>query len=59
MEFFVLLVIITYLVPSIVAGVRGHRNSTAITVLNVFTGWSGIGWLGCLVWALINGSDKK
>jgi hypothetical protein len=41
-----------YFVRSIVATVRGHQNSMAIFVLNVFLGWTILGWVGSLVWAL-------
>jgi hypothetical protein len=40
-----------YFIPSIVASVRHHRNKLAITVLNVFGGWTVIGWVVALVWA--------
>lgn len=40
-----------YLIPSIVAFRRGHPNRWLILALNVTFGGTGIGWLGCLVWA--------
>jgi hypothetical protein len=40
-----------YFVPMIVAGVRHHHNRMAISVLNVFLGWTLIGWVVALVWA--------
>ena len=40
-----------YFLPAIVAGVRHHRNSSAITVLNLFLGWTVLGWVIALVWA--------
>jgi hypothetical protein len=39
-------------VPTIVAFARHHHNRVAIFVLNFFFGWTGIGWVICLVWAL-------
>jgi len=33
------------------------NNSTAITVLNIFLGWTFLGWLGSLIWAIA--SPKK
>ena len=42
---------IIYLIPSIVAFRRGHPNRWLILVLNIVFGGTGIGWLGCLVWA--------
>lgn len=47
----VFLLIIVYLLPMIVATQRDHRNTTAITVLNIFLGWTFLGWVIALVWA--------
>lgn len=40
-----------YFLPAIIASHRRHRNKTAITVLNLFLGWTFIGWVIALVWA--------
>ena len=48
---FVLASLVAYFVPSLVAKKREHPNTTAIVVLNVFLGWSGLGWIAALVWA--------
>jgi hypothetical protein len=37
---------VLYHLPAIIACSRGHRNRVAITVLNIFGGWSGIAWIG-------------
>ena len=42
-----------YFCPAIVAHKRRHRNMTALLMLNIFLGWSLLGWVGCLVWALV------
>ena len=42
-----------YFIPSMVAFFRNHPNKIAILVLNIFLGWSLIGWVVALVWALI------
>ena len=39
-----------YLVPSYIA--RTKLYSTEITTLNLLFGWTGIGWIAALVWAL-------
>ena len=41
-----------YLIPTLVAVARDHRRAFAIFMLNVTAGWTVIGWLGALVWAL-------
>lgn len=48
-----------YMIPTCVAISRRHRNTMAIAVLNLFFGWTLLGFVGCLVWSLINVSDKK
>jgi Superinfection immunity protein len=48
------LALAAYFLPSIVAAARKHRNTTAIFFLNLLLGWSGIGWVGALIWALTN-----
>jgi len=41
-----------YFLPSIVAFARNKRDTTSIVVLNLFLGWTAIGWVIALVWAL-------
>ena len=40
-----------YFLPSIIALIRKHRNESAIAILNLFLGWTFIGWVIALVWA--------
>jgi len=40
-----------YFFPWIIAFYRYHHNVVAIFVLNLFLGWTFIGWLTALVWA--------
>lgn len=42
-----------YLLPAIIAFQRGKRNKVAILLLNIFLGWSLIGWVGSLVWSVM------
>ena len=42
-----------YFLPSIIAVGLKQKNSFAIFVLNTFLGWTGLGWIGALVWAFI------
>ncbi len=53
--FFIVLMI--YLLPSFVAQYRKHRNENAIFVLNLFLGWTFIGWVGALIWASTDNID--
>ena len=40
-----------YFCPTIIAASRHHKNTTSIVVLNLFLGWTVVGWVGALVWA--------
>jgi uncharacterized paraquat-inducible protein A len=40
-----------YFLPAIVASARGHHNSGSIFVLNLFLGWTLIGWVIALAMA--------
>ncbi len=41
-----------YFVPTVVASLRNHRNVLAIAIVNLLFGWSCIGWVVALIWAL-------
>lgn len=60
-SFFMVLVILSlllYFIPSIVASKREHPNRGAIYMLNILAGWTFIGWVGALVWAM-TGSQQS
>lgn len=44
--------VVPYFAPTIIAVVRKKRNAGAIAVLNIFLGWTVVGWVVALVWAL-------
>lgn len=44
-------VVLIYFVPAILA--RNRTHATAIRVLNVLIGWTGIGWIALVIWALV------
>ena len=48
---FLLAALALMLTPGFIARARNHRNASAIAVLGVVLGWTGIGWLIALVWA--------
>jgi len=41
-----------YFLPTICVVFGKRKNAMAITVLNLFLGWTIIGWVVSLVWAL-------
>ena len=42
-----------YFVPIMVAAYRQHKQFKAIAVLNVLAGWTFVGWVVALVWAVM------
>ena len=40
-----------YFLPSIIALAKSKRDLLAIFLINLFLGWSVIGWIVALVWA--------
>lgn len=47
-----LLLIVFYFLPSLVANKRRHANAGAIFALNLLLGWTFLGWALAIVWAL-------
>ncbi len=48
-----------YFIPSIVGFIRKHRNRAPILVINIGTGWTMIGWIICLAWAVSPNVEDK
>jgi hypothetical protein len=40
-----------YFFPTLIAWSRKHRNTLAIFIVNLFLGWTFLGWVAALVWA--------
>ncbi|WP_417787737.1 superinfection immunity protein [Stutzerimonas xanthomarina] len=45
--------VIIYFVPTFISSIRNHPNAVAITLLNLFLGWTLIGWVVALVWSVL------
>ena len=56
--FVVSLVIGIYFLPTIIAFARKKENQVAILALNFFLGWTLVGWVISLVWALTQDQEK-
>ena len=55
----VVLAFCAYFLPWIVAKSRDHHNSLPIGLLNLFLGWTLIGWLGALIWATTSPAPRS
>ncbi len=42
-----------YLLPYLIAFEKRKRNLTAILFLDIFAGWTVIGWIAAMTWALM------
>jgi hypothetical protein len=47
----IILAIGLYFLPGIVAHMRRHHNENSIVLLNLFLGWTVLGWLAALIWS--------
>ena len=56
---FIIALVFGYFIPGIIAAERRHKNTLATEVLNLFLGWSVLGWIIALVWACIDNVDER
>ena len=49
--------LLLYLCPTIVAVLRKHNATRGVFAVNLFLGWTIIGWLVALVWSM--SSNKR
>jgi hypothetical protein len=47
-----LLALLVYFMPTFIAHRRAHPRKIPILLVNLFLGWTGIGWIAALIWAL-------
>jgi len=47
-----------YFVPAIIAYWRGHPSLAGIVVVNLLLGWTFLGWVGALVWAVTSAKQQ-
>ena len=53
------IVIIIYFIPTIIAVIRKHQNIIPICILNIFLGWTILGWIASLAWSLNSDVEEK
>jgi hypothetical protein len=49
------ILVVLYFVPMIIAYGRNRKNAAGILLLNLFLGWTLLGWVIALIWAVIDG----
>lgn len=46
-----------YFIPSIIGW--GKKSSSGILLLNIFLGWTVLGWIGALIWAVSSDTAQR
>ncbi len=59
MSGFVTMMLMLYFLPVLIAAVRHATHGWGIVVLNLFLGWTMLGWLIALIWAVSDSTTKK
>ena len=57
-SFLIILFLAAYMLPTVIAAVRGHPNVMPIAIVNFFFGWTVIGYVVCLAWSF-TAIDRK
>ena len=57
--FLLLPALAAYFVPTIIAVARRARNSLAIVLINIFAGWTFLGWVAALVWSIVDQKQER
>lgn len=47
----IILILFFYFVPTLIAAERDTGNAIQIFVVNLFLGWTFVGWVVCLSWS--------
>lgn len=55
--FFMLVSLLLYFLPAVLA--RNKSNFTAILLVNLFLGWTFIGWIVALIWAVSSEPQRQ
>ena len=57
--FGITLLVVFFLLPTILAANRGNRYIKPILALNILGGWTVVGWIIALAWALAPGTGRE
>lgn len=48
-----------YFLPAIISAKRNTKHCNAITLVNLLFGWTILGWIAALIWAVVEGEEGK
>jgi len=50
---FIFLALVFYFIPSFIATLRDAQHSRMIFLINLVFGWTVLGWIASLIWAIV------
>ena len=53
------LLVIFYFLPSVISGTRNTQHGFAIVLINLLLGWTMIGWVAALLWAIMGAPTSE
>jgi hypothetical protein len=54
---YIIVALLIFFIPSFIASSRNHEYSVAIWLINILLGWTGLVWIGILIWAIVGDSS--
>jgi hypothetical protein len=58
-DFLIIVGFTLYFIPAVIAFFRVHPNRVPIIIINIFLGWTLIGWVVSLAWSCSRIDDGK
>lgn len=55
----ILIILPVYFLPTLIAFIRRKTNRLPIFLLNLFAGWTVLGWIGALIWGATSDKGKN
>lgn len=56
---FILLIVAVYFLPTIIAFIKGHEKTLAISRINLALGWTVFVWIILLLWVVNDKAEKQ
>lgn len=53
------LLLFLYVLPSFIAWRRKHPNTGSVLLINLFLGWTVIGWFAAFIWSLVGNKPAR
>ncbi len=57
--FQLLFIVAIYLIPIFIAHSRKLEKRTSLTVISILLGWTFVGWIVCIAWAILGKASAK